>query len=286
VLVDDVDRAALKALQTDLAASGETVALVAAIATQDAPAGETGGETLPWVRLPSLSQAELQAYVERRLWVAGGTTRRVITPDALALILQQARGLPGLVNRMMETALTTGFIRGDAMVNRKTVAAALGPAQRSRSGSPVLPAWVVPSLSSAIFALGLSVFLFRAFDAPEAPPGPPSGVVANAAPRVPATSAPASDRSDLAAAAVRRGQQALALGDILGARVQFEQAAQAGDAAAALAAGKTYDPNFLPRRPAPGTLPDRAKAIAWYQRAAALGNADAAPLLARIQQTR
>ncbi len=279
VLVDNVDPAALDRLQSDLATRGETVAVVAAIATQDAAPGGTAGKTMPWVRLPPLTQPELQAYVERRLWVAGGATRRLVTPDALVLILQQARGLPGLANRMMEAALTTGFIRGDAMINRKTVIAALGPPPRSRSTSSTLPAWVIPSVSLAIFFLGLSTFLYRALNDPQPPPGPEAKIET-----LTPANAGAGDQSALAAAALRRGQQALALGDIPAARAQFEQAAQAGDAAAALAAGKTYDPDFLPPHPAPGTLPDRAKAIAWYQRSASLGNRDAAPLLARIQR--
>jgi hypothetical protein len=316
VLVDNVDPAALDTLQSDLATSGETVAVVAAISMEDPPQSGTAGKPMPWVRLPPLTQPEMQAYVERRLWVAGGATRRLITPDALMLILQEARGLPGVVNRLMEAALTTGFIRGDAMINRKTVIAALGPQQRSRPASPTLPAWVIPSVSLVIFVVGLSAFLYRAFNDPLPPPGP-TAKIETSMPANPdaGSSASAGDQSKAGAAnsasvgdqsnagvasaasvgnqsalvstKLRRGQQALALGDILAARAQFEQAAYTGDAAAALEAGKTYDPDFLPRHPVPSTLPDRARAIAWYQRSAALGNPDAAPLLARMQkQTR
>jgi hypothetical protein len=279
VLVDNVDSTALDTLESDLAASGETAAVVAAVATQDAPQGDAGGKTMPWVRLPALSQPELLAYVERRLWVAGGATRRLITPDALALILQQARGLPGMVNRLMETTLTTGFIRGDAMIDRRTVTAALGPPPRARAlPSQGVPSWVVPVGSAAVFVLGLSVFLYRAFDVPEPPPAPAARIEA------PAGAAPGGDQPDAAAAAMRRGQQALALGDIQGARAQFELAAQTGDASAALAAGKVYDPDFLPRHLASGTQPDRTKAMAWYRQAAALGDPDAMNLLARLQR--
>src|SRR6185437_1061335 len=128
--------------------------------------------------------------------------------------------------------------------------------------------WVVPVGSAAVFVLGLSVFLYRAFDAPEPPP-PAAHIEA------PVGTAPGGDQPDSAASAMRRGQQALALGDILGARAQFELAAQTGDASAALAAGKAYDPDFLPRHLAPGTQPDRTKAMAWYRQAAALGDPDA-----------
>jgi TPR repeat protein len=132
------------------------------------------------------------------------------------------------------------------------------------------------------------VFLYRALNDPQPPPEPTANIERTMPPNAEApASAPASDQSGLAEAAIRRGQQALTLGDIPAARAQFEQAGQAGDAAGALAAGKTYDPDFLPRHPVPRTLPDRAKAIAWYQRSAALGNRDAAQLLAHLQrQTR
>jgi TPR repeat protein len=154
---------------------------------------------------------------------------------------------------------------------------------------------VVPAASAVLFILGLSVFVYRAFDTPT-PPTPAAPIeapVQQSASRAPqpapddnqsANNQPASLQADSAATAMRRGQEAMALGDIQGARALFEQAAQTGDPAAALAAGKTYDPDFLPRHPVPSTLPDRAKAMAWYKRAAAQGDGDAASLLARAKR--
>ena len=45
---------------------------------------------------------------------------------------------------------------------------------------------------------------------------------------------------------MKRGNEALDLGDIASARLLFQRAAAGGNAAAAVAIGKTYDRNFTP----------------------------------------
>ena len=86
---------------------------------------------------------------------------------------------------------------------------------------------------------------------------------------------------------VRRGDAALADGDIIGARLLFERAAALGSAAAATAAGKTYDIEFLLRSGARGIRANQAAATAWFRKAAALGDPEARSRLARIEaQTR
>lgn len=83
-----------------------------------------------------------------------------------------------------------------------------------------------------------------------------------------------------AAAMLRRGQERFAAGDIAAARSLFEQAAAAGDGRAAYLAGRTYDRALLPPRAA--GLADPGRAADWYNRAAALGDKDAAARLQRI----
>ena len=82
---------------------------------------------------------------------------------------------------------------------------------------------------------------------------------------------------------LRRGDAALADGDIIAARLLFERAANMGSAVAATAAGKTYDIDFLLRTGARGIRADPAAAAAWYRRAAALGDAEARARLDRIE---
>ena len=60
--------------------------------------------------------------------------------------------------------------------------------------------------------------------------------------------------------------------DVTSARLFYERAAQAGDGQAALRMGMTFDPVFLERSGIRGAQGDLARAISWYNRAAALGN--------------
>jgi TPR repeat protein len=102
---------------------------------------------------------------------------------------------------------------------------------------------------------------------------------------------------------VARGRQLIVAGDIPNARLVLQQAAEAGDASAALALGTTYDPielEKLPRfidlatRPVattvplppqaadPDSFPDIAMARIWYQKAKDLGSIEAVGRLQRL----
>ncbi|WP_202831266.1 hypothetical protein [Belnapia arida] len=74
-------------------------------------------------------------------------------------------------------------------------------------------------------------------------------------------------------------------GDVMRARALYERAAtiHPGSSAALIAAGKTYDPNFLPIFGSSNSLADPVKAGEWYQRARALGDPAAAALLAALR---
>jgi hypothetical protein len=74
---------------------------------------------------------------------------------------------------------------------------------------------------------------------------------------------------------VSRGTQLLATGDIAAARVFFERAAEQGSAAAATAAGKTYDPLYLEETHVRGIRGDPVAAAKWYRRASANGDKEA-----------
>jgi len=75
---------------------------------------------------------------------------------------------------------------------------------------------------------------------------------------------------------VKQGQQFVAAGDFVTARVVFQRAAEAGNAVAALALGASYDPVILGRLSMRGVEADVAKARIWYQKAKDLGATEAA----------
>jgi type II secretory pathway predicted ATPase ExeA len=90
------------------------------------------------LRVVPLNPVEVREYIERSLWLAGGTTRRLMDADALKLVIAQSGGMPGVVNRIMDAVLTAGFARSDPIITGKTVAAATGPvtSRRPRSFAP------------------------------------------------------------------------------------------------------------------------------------------------------
>jgi hypothetical protein len=91
-------------------------------------------------------------------------------------------------------------------------------------------------------------------------------------------SPPASDASAL----VERGDRLLAAGDIASAREFFERAVENGDPAASYGLGKSYDPLFLQQIAQQGVAGDATKAAAWYRRAVASGNVEAAKRLTQL----
>jgi type II secretory pathway predicted ATPase ExeA len=240
------------------------------------------------IRLLPLGAAEIRQYIERSLWTAGGTTRRLITPDAMKLITTRCGGAPGSIDRLMEAVLTAGYARGDSMITAKTVAAAMGPPasrprphpQPRRTETSSVPARAIQIVATGLLLTGASVFLYKGLtDRPPPAPTKPAVITLPRAepPPAPATAA-ATLPPDLMAALVKRGNESLALGDVSSARLLFQRAAEAGNAAAATALGKTYDPNF----PAAASDPDPARAAGWYQKAIAFGDPNAIDLLKRL----
>jgi hypothetical protein len=71
---------------------------------------------------------------------------------------------------------------------------------------------------------------------------------------------------------IDHGQQFFEAGDVAAARILFLRAANAGDAAAAVAMGATYDPIALADRRVLGVAADLDKARNWYERAKVMGS--------------
>ena len=112
-----------------------------------------------------------------------------------------------------------------------------------------------------------------------------------------ASGAPAATRSLSLAAAVpgeprvgeaarrlcAQGLVALAAGDIAGARLYLERAAESGDARALLVLGETYDPATLARMGALGVKGEAVKARDYYARALAAGMGAARERMAALE---
>jgi hypothetical protein len=79
---------------------------------------------------------------------------------------------------------------------------------------------------------------------------------------------------------MKQGEQFIAAGDVVTARIVFQRAAEAGDADAAVALGATYDPIVLAKLGVTGLGADVDKARTWYQKAESLGSVEATRRLA------
>jgi len=122
------------------------------------------------------------------------------------------------------------------------------------------------------------------------PDGLPS-TVEPAAPSKPAPPAPASTPAasqpmspEEITMMVRRGNYLLQTGDIAAARLILHRAATAGNAEAAVALGKTYDPFVMAELRVIGFAPDLNEARSWYRRAAELGSSEAVARLNRLNR--
>jgi TPR repeat protein len=74
---------------------------------------------------------------------------------------------------------------------------------------------------------------------------------------------------------MKQGEQFIAAGDVVTARIVFQRAAEAGNANAAMALGATYDPTVLAKLGVVGMSADVEKARSWYQTAEKLGSPEA-----------
>ncbi len=192
--------------------------------------------------------------------------------------------------RQARFAALLARLRASRAVSRPAVEGAAAPLA---SGSLPLPVDSVPADSKPAASV----------PAASPPAAPPTASASAAAPepappaRVAAASAkPAAAQTfdpeapiDLAPAGRSSGspaQQAgelLAQGRIAAARPLYERAAASGDAAAATAVGKTYDPLFLANMHASEVQPDPKLAEAWYRRGAELGDPRASSRLSSLQ---
>jgi hypothetical protein len=135
--------------------------------------------------------------------------------------------------------------------------------------APVQEAIIVFGCVALLASLGV-------FNPSTAPP--PRPVAAEVQPQAQAA---APEAHPLAAAVpdlLTRGDERLRSGDVVGARLFYEKAADTGNAHGALMMGATFDPKFLASIGVYGLRGDEQAAMAWYRRAGELGDPGAAKL--------
>jgi hypothetical protein len=89
------------------------------------------------------------------------------------------------------------------------------------------------------------------------------------------TSAPRQLSAEEIATLLKRGEELFKTGDLAGARLLLQRAAEAHDPVGALALATTYDPNVLDELGVRGVAGDPAAARAWYERAKEYGSREA-----------
>ncbi len=91
------------------------------------------------------------------------------------------------------------------------------------------------------------------------------------------------DSEEKARGLFEKGEARLGNGDVIGARMFFKKAADAGDAQAANAMGATYDPDLFNTLQVRGMRPDVELARQWYRRAMDLGSKDSMERLEKLK---
>ena len=104
-----------------------------------------------------LSKSESLEYIRHRLDKAGGEGKKIFTHSALALIVQEAKGIPRRLNILCDNALVTAFGYNTALVTAKIAKEVIG----DLTGRPAHSLWkLVPLIGLAlILILGLVALL-------------------------------------------------------------------------------------------------------------------------------
>lgn len=118
------------------------------------------------LRITRLTAAEVRGYIERRLWMAGSETRKVLAQSALAEIVVRTEGIPGRINATLDRVFTTGFEHGHPRITPQTVRAALGvtrpPTIRPDAPRAAPPIWLI---AGSVLLVGVGALLYANWDA-------------------------------------------------------------------------------------------------------------------------
>ena len=71
--------------------------------------------------LPALDGPATAAYITNRVRIAGGDSRKLFTPEAVAIIFERSRGIPRTISVICDNALVGGFAADQRPVGRDIV---------------------------------------------------------------------------------------------------------------------------------------------------------------------
>jgi general secretion pathway protein A len=76
-------------------------------------------------RLEHLKLNEVDGYIHRRLFIAGSNGQIQFTPGAKRQIFKSSRGIPRMINKICDYALTASYLEGEFIIRKKHVNSAL-----------------------------------------------------------------------------------------------------------------------------------------------------------------
>jgi hypothetical protein len=223
---------------------------------------ESDRERVKSVRAPS---------VLKRVVKAGILTATVVAALAGLFALEDGRNLVSHASASLAAVLpdfTSGIIRpapAKAQIAEKAV---------ETKPTPVATVAVAPTREAIATAYQTALQSQPEIRQPVAAPQPPAPPPAPAVRRL--------DPDELAML-LKRAQGMLDTGDLPGARLLLERAADAHEAKAAFILAQTYDPAVLGTQDSRSVTPDPAAARLWYQKAAQFGSQEAQLRLAQLQ---
>jgi len=195
----------------------------------------------------------------------------VVAALAALFALEDGRNLISHASASLAAALpgfTTGIIRP---APAKAQIAETSPAPPT----PVVTVAVAPTREAIATAYQTALQTQPEIRQPVAAPAPPP-------PPAPAPAVRRLDPDELATL-LKRAQGLLDMGDLSGARLLLERAADAHEARAAFILAQTYDPAVLGTQDMRSITPDPEAARLWYQKAAQFGSQEAQRRLAQMQ---
>jgi cell division protein FtsN len=76
-------------------------------------------------RLEHLKPCEVESYIDRRLFIAGSNGQVQFSRGAKRVIAKSSKGIPRVINKICDYALTAGYVADEFVINKKHVKRAL-----------------------------------------------------------------------------------------------------------------------------------------------------------------
>jgi hypothetical protein len=215
-----------------------------------------------WMQFPGTAAPSDPAVISDPVTVSSSTTISGSFEERIAAVAPAPRRPPPEAARIGDDM--SGAPRPESMVMRGMLPVETSPdvAADASAAEPKAAPEQPPSVSATPAVPA---------PAPSSPSDRGEAASSSAPPPVAAPPKPVLSAQEIAAL-VERGRVLFDAGDLAAARLFFRRAASAGDAAAALAMGATYDPDVLSKRFVRGIEADEREARMWYEKARELGS--------------